>query len=157
MDDFDPEWELFCRECGVSGQRSDPDPDGGALFLEWQRRRMADVAEFGPQVLFNQLNDRLEDEINRAVYQLRAADEDLRLREASLRKQVEEGNADLKVQADALEAARAELRLEVDKVAAASKAFNQIDPELLVRMAPKQPEESEMEYRLRTGKHSNEQ
>jgi hypothetical protein len=130
-DDFDLEWELFKRECNVAGARDDPDPDGGALFLEWQRQRMADVSEFGPQVLFNQLNDRLEEEINRAAFQLRAADEDLQQREASLRERIADGESSLQEQARALEAVRAELRTEVDKVAAARQAFDSIDPELL--------------------------
>jgi predicted nucleic acid-binding Zn-ribbon protein len=157
MDD-DFEWQWFIRDHPefAGEDPSEPDRENRVwpVMQQWREQRMAEVAQFGPEVMFERLHDQLQQEITSVALQLRAADEDLRQREASLHKQVENGNADLKAQADTLQAARAELRAEVDKVAAARQAFDSIDPELLVRMAPKQEGETELQFRLRTGKHS---
>ena len=158
-DDFDAQWAWFQSEHPGVGNRNDPDLENKVwpIYERWREQKAREVAEFGSDIMFEQLNSNLEQQIASVAFQLRAHDEDLRQREASLLKRIADGEASLREQADTLEAARAELRAEVDKVAAARQAFDNIDPELLVRIAPKRPEESEMEYRLRTGKHSNEQ
>jgi len=158
-EEFDAQWAWFQSENPGVGNRNDPDPENKVwpIYERWREQKAREVAEFGSDIMFEQLHNNLEQQIASVAFQLRAADEDLRAREENLRKQIEDGSADLKAQADVLEAARAELRAEVDKVAAARTAFNNIDPELLVRMAAKQPGEPENLFRMRTGKHSNEQ
>ena len=161
MTDDDFEWQWFIRDHPefANEDPSEPDRENRVWphFLEWQKHRMAEVAQFGPEVMFERFHDQLQQEIMSATLQLRAHDDDLQKREASLRQRIADGEASLKEQADTLEAARAELRAEVDKVAAARQAFDNIAPELLARIAPKQEGETELQYRLRTGKHSNEQ
>src|SRR5262245_26963634 len=155
-DDVDLEWEWFRRDFPNAGNRNDPDPTNEVwpVYERWRQQKAAEVAQVGPEVMFEELNNRLEQEIATAVFQLRAHDEDLQQRESSLRQRIADGEANLQEQAHALEAIRSELR---EQLGRAQQAFDGISPEVLTLLKLKQEGETELQYRLRTGKHSNEQ